>query len=185
VSIGFFMAGSAAVTRLLMALHYKSFGKIKEGEYDLSDPKLKSWKLVYLWKQFSLTLSNSTPLAYGSTLIYQTYLCEINKNVQMVKALIDPEFLKIGKNTQIAAFAIIRSHYIKNDKIIFKKTEIGENVMIGSLTYIGAGAKIGNNTVIGIGAHIPENMVCEPNSLYIGNPARRLPLSAIKNQVKK
>ena len=67
----------------------------------------------------------------------------------------------------------------------FKWTEIGENVMIGSLAFIGAGTKIGNNTIIGIGAYIPENTICKPNSLYIGNPARRLPLSVLENQVKK
>ncbi|NVM01788.1 MAG: hypothetical protein HWN67_05610 [Candidatus Helarchaeota archaeon] len=184
VSLGFFIAGTGATTRLLIAFHHKSAGQIKEGEYDLDDPKLKSWKTVYLWKQFSLDLTHKTPLGYGDTIILQTYLCKINRNVQMIKALVDPEFLKIGKDSQCAAFAIIRSHYIQDNKIIFKQTEIGENVMIGSLAYIGAGAKIGDNTVIGIGAYIPENTVCEPNSLYIGNPARRLPLSAISNNNK-
>ncbi|MFX0133531.1 MAG: DapH/DapD/GlmU-related protein [Candidatus Hodarchaeota archaeon] len=185
VSLGFFIAGTGATTRLLMAIHHKSAGQIKEGEYELDDPKLKSWKTVYLWKQFSLDLTHKTPLGYGDTLILQTYLCKINRNVQMTKALVDPEFLNIGIDSQCAAFAIIRSHYIQDRKIIFKRTEIGKNVMIGSLAYIGAGAKIGDNSVVGIGAYIPENAICEPNSLFIGNPARRLPLSLINNQVKK
>ncbi|MFX1450824.1 MAG: DapH/DapD/GlmU-related protein [Promethearchaeota archaeon] len=185
VSLGFFIAGTGATTRLLMVFHRKSAGQINEGEYDLNDPRLKSWKMVYLWKQFSLDLTHKTPLGYGDTLILQTYLCKINRNVQMIKAFVDPEFLKIGKDTQCAAFAIIRSHYIQDNKIIFKRTEIGKNVMIGSLAYIGAGAKIGDNTIIGIGAYIPKNMVCEPNSLYIGHPARKFPLSVIANQIKK
>lgn len=185
VSLGFFIGGICATTRLLMAIHHKSAGQIKEEEYDLDDPNLKKWKTVYLWKQFCLDLTHKTPLGYGDTLILQTYLCKINRNVQMIKALVDPEFLKIGKDSQCAAFAIIRSHYIKDNKIIFQQTEIGKNVMIGSLAYIGAGAKIGDNTVIGIGAYIPENTVCEPDSLYIGNPARKLPLSTISNNNKR
>ncbi|MHA1378268.1 MAG: hypothetical protein ACTSRG_07785 [Candidatus Helarchaeota archaeon] len=181
VSIGFFMAGAAAITRLLMVFHFRSLRNIKDGsEFDLDDKNLKSWKCIYLWKHFSLFISSATPLAVGATLIFQSYLCQINKNVHMIKALVDPEFLIIDKNTDIAAFATVRTHYIKDNKLYFKTTEIGENVIIGSLAFVGAGTKIKKNTIIGIGAYIPENTICEPNSLYIGNPARRFPLSAIK-----
>ena len=185
VSIGFWMGGLCAFTRLLMTFHFGGAGVIKEGEYDLNDPILKKWKLCFLWKDFSLRLANTSPLAVGSTMIYLVYLCKLNRNVQMTKASVDPEFIYIGKNTNIAALTVVRTHYLKDNKMIFKRIEFGENVMIGSLAYIGAGTKIGNNTVIGIGAYIPENSVCESNSLYIGNPARRLPLTTIKNKYEK
>lgn len=188
VSLGFFIAGAGVITRFLMEL-YRVFGfKIKEGEYNLDDPKLKTWKILYLWKQFSIYLAHQTPLGYGDSILFQSYLCDINKNVQMLKALVDPEFLEINKNSQCAVFSIIRSHYVDNDKLIFKRTKIGKNVIIGSFAYIGAGAKIGDNTIIAVGAYIPEDTICEPNSLYVGNPARRLPISAItdlhRNSIK-
>lgn len=53
-----------------------------------------------------------------------------------------------------------------------KSIEIGENVFIGTGTIILKGTNIGANAVIGAGSVVRG--IVEPNSIYAGNPARRI-----------
>lgn len=57
-------------------------------------------------------------------------------------------------------------------EIIFKKVIIGNNVFIGARSLILPGARIGDNCIIGGGSVVKGTL--EPNSIYAGNPARKI-----------
>ena len=60
------------------------------------------------------------------------------------------------------------------ERIVYSKGPviIGNNVWIGGNVVILPGVEIGDNTVIGAGAVVTKN--CEANSVYVGNPARKV-----------
>jgi len=90
-------------------------------------------------------------------------------------------FIEIGDYVQITAGVVILAHDYSYsvgiracDKLCRKQkvTRIGNNVFIGMNAIILMGANIGDNVIIGAGAVVAG--MCESNSVYVGNPARRL-----------
>lgn len=93
------------------------------------------------------------------------------------------DFIKIGKRVTLSFdvailvhdYSVVHAAYAGGGKvksIICKRVEIGDNVFVGAKSIILPGTKIGNNTIIGAGSVIKGNV--EENSVYCGNPARKL-----------
>lgn len=93
------------------------------------------------------------------------------------------DYLKIGKRVTISFgvsilvhdFSIVhaaRSCGKEVKDIICKKVEIGDNVFIGAHSLILPGTIIGNNCIIG-GSSLVKGK-CMENSVYAGNPCRRI-----------
>ena len=84
------------------------------------------------------------------------------------------EKVNIGSNCFISHGVMFINDLFKNGKInrnpnFFKKTTIGNNVIIGSNATI-LPVKINNDIVIGAGAVVTKNLV--KKGIYAGNPAR-------------
>ena len=129
-----------------------------------------------------MRLIHHSPFVYWDVFILLSFRNKVATNVRMNKCFYDPEFIDVGSGTEAAAFSIIHTHSIKDGKLHIKRTKIGKNVIIGGFVHIGAGVTIGDNTIVGLGAYIPDDMILEANSLYVGNPPKRLPLSVLKKQ---
>lgn len=69
-----------------------------------------------------------------------------------------------------AARAIEPTKNLKS--IIYKKVKIGNNVFIGAKTLILPGSDIGDNCIIGGGTVVKGKL--EPNSIYCGNPCKKI-----------
>lgn len=93
------------------------------------------------------------------------------------------EYIKIGNDVVISFDVTILVHDYsivnagraidkKTDTIIYKRVEIGNNVFIGAKTIILPGSRIGDNCIIGAGSVIKGKI--ESNSIYVGNPARKI-----------
>lgn len=93
------------------------------------------------------------------------------------------DYLKIGKKVTISFdvsilvhdFSIVhaaRSQGKEVQTIIYKNVNIGNNVFIGAKSVILPGTTIGDNCIIGAGAVVKGN--CVPNSVYAGNPCKRI-----------
>lgn len=93
----------------------------------------------------------------------------------------NPHLLQIGNNVKITGPTTILTHdysiCVLNhlDKKIYGKqklTIIGDNVFLGWGCTILCGSIIGNNTIIGAGSIVSG--ILEENSIYAGNPAKRI-----------
>lgn len=93
----------------------------------------------------------------------------------------NPHLLKIGDNVKITGPTTILTHdystcVLNNlDKTIYgkqKNTIIGNNVFLGWGCTVLAGTKINDNVIVGAGAVASGNL--EMNSVYVGNPIRKI-----------
>lgn len=112
---------------------------------------------------------------------------EIGNNVRIYRPFnttIDfqnPHLLTIGNDVQITGPVTILTHdyswsvlkkkygYIYGNQ---RKTEIGNNVFIGWGATILGGSHVGNNVIIGANAVVSG--IVEDNSVYAGNPAKKI-----------
>ena len=95
-----------------------------------------------------------------------------------------PWLLTIGNNVCITHGVIILTHdyawavlkqYPESAGAVYgaqSPVKIGNNVFIGMNAVITRGVTIGNNVIIGAGSVVTSD--CEDNSVYAGNPARRI-----------
>ena len=97
----------------------------------------------------------------------------------------------LGSNVRIYENVLISSHGKYGNTFICNNVEIQDKVQICNSTieddvkieqesvimdncYIARGAKIGIRTIITPNSRIMDNQVCEPNSIYSGNPAIKI-----------
>lgn len=94
----------------------------------------------------------------------------------------NPEMLKIGNYARIADGVRILTHDYSNSVLSqigdgdilgsVSPTAIGNNVFVGMDTIILAGVSVGDNVIIGAGSVVTKSL--ESNSVYAGNPAKRI-----------
>lgn len=95
-----------------------------------------------------------------------------------------PHLLSIGNHVRITHGVIILTHdyswsvlknYDSSKGAVIgaqSKVSIGNNVFIGMNTIITRGVTIHDNVIIGAGSVVTKD--CEPNSVYAGNPAKKI-----------
>ena len=93
----------------------------------------------------------------------------------------NPKLLKIGENVRITRGVVILTHDFSWPVLAGVYGEclggvapvtIGNNVFIGMDAHIMRGVEIGDNVIIGAGSLVTHN--CDSNSVYAGNPARKI-----------
>ena len=93
----------------------------------------------------------------------------------------NPYLLSIGDHVRITHGVIILTHdyawsviKVMDGSVLGAQSSvnIGNNVFIGMNAVITRGVTIGDNVIIGAGSVVTKN--CESNSVYAGNPARRI-----------
>ena len=151
--------------KMLIAVGYVQNNKIRTERY------LQSKKMGYQLINFISPKSIIHPeTAVGDNCIIGHY------------TVVSPD-AKIGNNVIIASGCMIGHDVIIGDNCFFSPgVVVAGSVDIGSSSYFGANAtirnkvSIGKECVIGAGAIILENI--EDRSVYIGEPATKLPISS-------
>ena len=100
----------------------------------------------------------------------------IGKNTRISSHSFICELVTIGQNCFIGHGVMFTNDLFQNGKLggsvkNWKKTNIGNNVLIGSNSTI-LPVKIGDNIVIGAGSVVTKNLV--KRGIYAGNPAKFL-----------
>lgn len=123
----------------------------------------------------------------GNFWIEPTFFCDYGVNIKLGNnfyanhnlVILDCCEIIIGDNVLIGPNVSIYGAYhpldfeTRNKYLEYgKKITIGNNVWIGGNVVILPGVEIGDNTVIGAGAVVTKS--CEANSVYVGNPARKV-----------
>jgi carbonic anhydrase/acetyltransferase-like protein (isoleucine patch superfamily) len=91
----------------------------------------------------------------------------------------------MGNKVNVQDGAVLHCTYEKTKVNIGNNVSIGhsalvhgctleDNVLIGMGAIVMDNAHVGTNTIIGAGAIVTEGMKCEPNSVYVGAPARKI-----------
>lgn len=101
---------------------------------------------------------------------------KIGKNTRIQSHAFVCEKVNIGSNCFISHGVMFVNDLAKKGKVnrnskSFKKTNIGNNVVIGSNSTI-LPVKINNNIVVGAGAVVTKNLIRK--GIYVGNPAKFL-----------
>ncbi len=101
---------------------------------------------------------------------------KIGKNTRISSHSFICELVTIGQNCFIGHGVMFTNDLFKNGKLggnvkNWKKTKIGNNVLIGSNSTI-LPVKIGDNIVIGAGSVVTKNLI--KRGIYAGNPAKFL-----------
>ena len=97
----------------------------------------------------------------------------------------DVHYIKMGDKVNIQDGAVIHCTYQKAPTNIGNNVSIGHNALVHGCTVednvlIGMGAivmdhvVVGSGSIIGAGAIVLQNQIIEPNSIYVGNPARKV-----------
>jgi sugar O-acyltransferase (sialic acid O-acetyltransferase NeuD family) len=118
------------------------------------------------------------------------------------RAIVFPD-LEVGPNCVIHEGAIVQSHARLGENVLVRSgANIGHHAVVGSHAFIATGVitggtvRIGEQAMIGVGAVLREEVTIgeralvgagavvlkdvEPDSVYAGNPARRLPKSSLE-----
>ena len=135
-------------------------------------------------------------IIYGEKYSSETYIASLKRkgykigdrctfyNPQSTVLDSTPYMLEIGNDVKITAGVNILCHDASvfvldragegyySAPAVFGKTIIGNNVFIGRNAIILKGTKIGDNVIIGAGSVVVGNI--ESDSVYAGNPARRI-----------
>lgn len=99
-------------------------------------------------------------------------------------------YIEIGNDVQITSGVIILAHDFSYSVVARtygvaprkqRVTHIGNNVFLGMNTIVLMGANIGDNVIIGAGSVVHGDV--ESNSVYAGNPARKI--CNLSNYVEK
>lgn len=88
--------------------------------------------------------------------------------------IIDPHLVSVGRNVVIGFNATVAGHYQERDAVVFKRTIIEDDVIVGGHVGIGGGAHIKSGAVIGAGSVVLPNTVVGANEFWWGVPARRV-----------
>lgn len=88
--------------------------------------------------------------------------------------------LRLGNDISIGAGTMIFTSehdyqpkgIIRSNPILKKDVTLEDNIWIGAKVTILGGVKIGKNSVIGANSLVNKDV--EPNSVYVGNPARKI-----------
>lgn len=133
-------------------------------------------------------------LLYGSKRSSQTYIRFLRKQgvsigqgtvfYEPLSNVVDtttPHILSIGDNVRITRGVVILTHDYSWSVLAgvygeclggIAPVTIRDNVFIGMDAHILKGVTIGNNVIIGAGSVVTSD--CESNSVYAGNPARKI-----------
>jgi len=88
--------------------------------------------------------------------------------------IIDPHLVSVGRNVVIGFNATVAGHYQERDAVVFKRTIIEDDVIVGGHVGIAGGAHIKPGAVIGAGSVVLPNTVVGANEFWWGVPARRV-----------
>lgn len=93
-------------------------------------------------------------------------------------AIINP-FVQIGSGVIVNTGAILEHEckigsfsHIASGAVLAGNVSVGENTLIGSNTSVKQGVSIGNNVIVGAGSVVIKDT--PDNSVWVGNPARRI-----------
>jgi acetyltransferase-like isoleucine patch superfamily enzyme len=147
----------------------------KEGVFsrNISDKNYLYWNLRNLSKKWALFISASNPFPWlKNRFILRFFGVRIGKNAICDTCWISSEFVTIGNNVIIGMGSTLLSFGIEQDRLILKKIQVGDDVLIGAKCVLLPGTTLENGAKLSAHSYTNFNDVLKENSIYLGHPAK-------------
>ena len=166
---------SSIIVAKIFLIFINIIHKPKEGVFnrDKKDKDYCFWSLRSVVKKWPCWLARQLNLPILETLVFKMLGVKTNNSNSLNEGWIDCEFIEFGKNVKIGQGSVIMSNIIIKDKLIIKKIEIKDNVIIGAHACVAPGTLIESNTILAGNSMTTLNQHLESNSIYVGSPAKK------------
>jgi non-ribosomal peptide synthetase-like protein len=157
---------------------------IKVGTHSVySRTYIKKWFSDQLFALLLLVIKPIFATLYINK-IYRLLGAKVGKNTEISNASnVSHHLLEIGDESFIADVAVIGESDIRDQKLILKKTIIGNKIFIGNSAVIPQGLNLGNNKLIGVLSIPPsQKKLDELETDWFGSPAIQLPKREINSK---
>ncbi len=184
---GSYLLASITIGKLLLFL-LKLIHTPKEGMFDMKgkDRDYQFYCLRVTVKKFIFWIWNNFCFPWVANMAFKACDMRADFKSTMFDGWTDVEFIEFGNNMMIGQGAVVLSSMILGDKLLLKKTIIGDHVVLGGNCVVAPGTIIGKGTTLGIWAVTHINQILEPDWIYIGRPARKfVPTNTMIEESKK
>jgi len=86
----------------------------------------------------------------------------------------DPHYTYLGRNVTIGVNCVISAHLFEGKRLLIRRVEMDDNVMVGAGAMIAPGVRIGEGAVISAAAVLLPYTQVGPGEVWEGSPARRV-----------
>lgn len=87
--------------------------------------------------------------------------------------ILDPHLVTLGRNVTIGFGTTIAGHYQERNAVVFARTTIEDDVLIGAHCAIPGGVRIGRGAILAPGSLVVPGTVIGAGEFWYGYPARR------------
>ncbi len=150
--------------------------KPKEGIFlrDKKDKDYCYWSLRAVINKWPIWLARQLNIPLFETLALKIFGVKTSFSNSLNEGWVDCEFIEFGKNVKIGQGSLVMSNIIIKDKLIIKKVIIKDNVIVGAHSCVTPGTIIESNVVLEAISMTSINQHLESNSIYSGNPAKKI-----------
>jgi len=151
------------------------FHKPRTGVFlrDREDKDYRYWSIRNTIKKWPIWLSHKFPFPFLDNLCFKMFGVKTNFSNSLFEGWVDTEFIDMGNNVTIGEGAIVQSALIAGNLFIIRKTQIGDNVEIGSHAIVMPGTKIEDNCILAASSTTKVSQELESGWIYLGVPARK------------
>ncbi|TXT65438.1 MAG: hypothetical protein BAJALOKI3v1_100009 [Promethearchaeota archaeon] len=149
--------------------------KPREGVFlrDKNDIDYRYWSIRNTIKKWPVWLSHKFPFPFLDNLCFKMFGVKTRFKNSLFEGWVDTEFIEFGENVTVGEGSIIQSALIAGNLFIIRKTEIGNNVEIGSHAILMPGTKIGDNCIVAASSTTTVGQELESGWIYLGVPATK------------
>ncbi|MHA1682299.1 MAG: hypothetical protein ACTSUE_15285 [Promethearchaeota archaeon] len=139
---------------------------------NMENDEYRHWNARRYMKKFPCWLVKLTPFPWmRRSYIYNQLGARIGKNVGLMDAWIDIEFVTIEDDVAIGRQCAITSHYFTPEYLILKEVVIKSGALIGERTRISPGTIVGEKATILAKSVTKIEQTIPAKSTFTGNPA--------------
>ena len=137
------------------------------------DRDYRYWSLRNTIKRWPIWLAHRFPFpGILDNLCFKMFKVKTRMANSLFEGWVDTEFVEFGKDVVVGQGAIVQSAVIVGNLLIIRKTNIGDNVRIGSHAIVMPGTHIERNCILAANSVTTIGQVLEKGWIYVGIPAK-------------
>jgi len=136
-----------------------------------SDKDFRYWSIRNTIKRWPVWLAHKFPFPFLDNICFKAFGVRTNIHNSLFEGWVDCEFIDFGCNVVVGQGSTIQSSAIIGNLLIIRKTEIGDNVRIGTHSFVMPGTQMGKNSVLAAASATTIGQVLEEGWIYAGIPA--------------